>query len=253
MDRVRNKDYAVQNEAKKAGGSAVAGLSGLLRDPDEEVRQLAVYCLSATGDTSAAGALSSAIFDSDPQVAMAAAKGLMDVATPADAPTLKKALGAQPDGLVRRQIALVLGRIASPADLPELKKQWEGELDGSAKQGLTAALSKMGDRDAQDAFKKALAGAIGVSRLPYLELAEYISQPWLLKPLKGVLSDRHDVVRIAVDGIDDMPQALRTCDLGVVLIAAIGGGRWSFQVLRNKNFTTQQLDEVAQWVDTHAP
>jgi HEAT repeat protein len=253
VDRVKNKEYAVQIEAKAAGAAAVPELGKLLQDPDEEVRLLAVHCLVATADPGAATPLGWALFDQDPQTAMAAAKGLHAVATAAQVPALLQAYDRQGESLVKREIALVLGRVAGPAGVPELKKRWENASDVGGREGLTAALARLGDDDARDAFTKALLGSSGPDRLRYLELAEYISQPWLLKPLGEVLDDTTAVLRVAVDARPDLIQALRACDIALVLIAKIGGATFSFAVTRAHNYSAGELAEARAFVKARTP
>jgi len=254
VDRIRSKDYSVQNDAQRAGGAAVPLLAGLLADPDEEIRQLAVYCLSATGERAVAAILAgTALFDDDPQVTMAAAQGLHAVATQVDVPRLLQAYDRSAEPLVKREIALVLGRVASPADVPEMKQRWMREAELGIRQGMTAALARLGDDDARNAFTSALRGSAGQERLRHLELAEYIAQSWLLRPLGEMLHDMSDVLRVAVDAQPDLVQALRACDIALVLIARIGGARYSFPVTRAQNYTTTQLHEVQLWVKANAP
>lgn len=251
--RVQNKDYAAQNDAKNAGAAAVAELVKLLQDPDEEVRLLAVHCLVATGDPGAATGLAWALFDADDQVAMAAAKGLHAVATPAQAKALLRAYDRAGEPLVKREAALVLGRIATDADVPEMKARREKETDPDAKQGLTAALAKLGDPEARTAFEEGLDSSNGRGRLPWLELSEYIGQTWLLPALGRVLDDPTPVVRVAIDSRPDMIQALRACDVALVIIAQITGATFSFPVTRAQNFTPDQLDEARRFVGAQAP
>lgn len=253
LDLVQKKDYAATNVAASLGAAAVPGLSGLVRDPDEEIRHLAVYCLIETADPQAAAPLGWALFDADPQVAMTAAKGFSKVATPAHTPLLLQALDRSTEPLVKREIALVLGGVAAPADIPEIKKRWEKEADPDARQGLTAALAKLGDDDARTTFDKALRGTTGPARLRYMELAEWIHEPWLLPALTEILNDPTDILRVAVDARPDLIQALRACDLAVVLIADLTAATFTFPVTRAHNYTSSELDEVRASLSAGAP
>ncbi|MEZ4298381.1 MAG: HEAT repeat domain-containing protein [Polyangiaceae bacterium] len=253
VTRIKNKDYAVQNEAKKAGGAAVPDLAKLLSDPDEEVRQLAVYCLAATGDPAAAGPLGGALFDSDDQVAMGAARSLHPIADKVQVPTFLKAYDASGEPLVKKEIGMLLGRVGQPADMPEIKKRWEAEQEPAARLGILAGTARLGDEDAQDAFKEGLTGTTGPARLPWLEIAGYIGQPWLLRSLAEVLSDTTDVLRVAVDARPDLIQALRACDMALWLIVEIGGAKLSFPVTRAQNFKPAELAEADRWVKANAP
>ncbi len=198
-EAVRRKDYTAQLAARQAGGAAVVLLAPLITDPDEEVRQLAVYCLAETRDARAGEPLGKAVLDGDSQVAMAAARALHHVGGPRLVPELLIALPRAGEPMVRRELALVLGRFAGPDKIPELSAILAREVTGEARQGLVAALARMGDADSRDKFARELIENDGMARKPWLELAEYIGQPWLLRPLADLLDDETPVVRVGVE------------------------------------------------------
>ncbi len=250
---VQNKDYAVQLLAKNAGSAPVPELTRLLGDPDEEVRKLAVYCLGETGDPGAARGLAGALLDDDDQVAMAAAKALHRVATPPIAPTLLQAFDRAREPAVKREAALVLGRVAGPTELLAMKQRWETAAEGQAKEGLTIALAGRGDEDAREEFVNHLLASAGPDRLRWLENAELVAQTWLLPALAEILDDKTPVLRVAVDAHPELIQALRACDLALILIAKITGARFSFPVTRAHNYTDAELDEARRLVKAAAP
>jgi HEAT repeat protein len=250
---VLNKDYAVQTLARGAGAAPVPELVRLLGDPDAEIRELAVYCLGETGDPSAANGLAGAALDADPQVAMAAAKALRSVAGAPHSRTLLQAFDRAAEPMVRRELALVLGRIAGPPELLEMKKRWATGTSGEAREGLTVALAGRGDDEARLEFEKRLLGSEGDDRLRWLENADLVAQPWLLPALGKILDDPTPVLRVAVDARPDLIQALRACDLALLLIAKITGARFSLPVTRAHNYTDAELDEARRLVKASKP
>lgn len=250
---VRNKDFAVQLLAKGAGAAPVPDLVRLLADRDPEVRQLAVYCLSETGDPSAADGLASALFDADEQVAMAAAKALHALASPQVASMLLQALDRAVDPMVRREVALVLGRVAGLPELAAMRQRWRAATPGEVKEGLTVALAGRGDDDARAEFERRLLASEGQDLLRWLQHAERVAGRWLLAPLGRILDDPTPVLRVGVDARPDLIQALRACDLALILIAKIANARFSFPVTRDHNYTDAELDEARQLVKAQTP
>ncbi|HEY7725130.1 MAG TPA: HEAT repeat domain-containing protein [Anaeromyxobacteraceae bacterium] len=245
---VREKDHAVQLAARGAGGAAVPALVPLLQDPDDEVRQLAVHCLAETGDPRAADGIAQALLDPEPEVALAAARALHRLATPPLAPGLLDALGRARDPLVRREIALVLGRVAGPDAAGALRDRLGREQAPEAAEGLLVALARLGDQEAQRAFEQRLLAARGLERRTWLEHAEYVARPWLVRPLEKLLGDTTPVLRVGVDARPDLIEALRVCDLALILIAALSGARFSFPVTRAKNYSAAEIDEARRLV-----
>jgi HEAT repeat protein len=246
------KDYAVQLRARGAGPGPVPELARLLGDPDPEVRLLAAYCLAETGDPSAGPALSSGIVDDDAQVAMASAKGLHAVASPPLAPSLVASLDRVHEPMVRREVALVLERIAQPPEIAAMKERWEGAA-GLEREGLTVALAARGDEDARKEFADRLVASSGDERLRWLESADRVGQPWLLRALAKVLGDPTPVLRVGVDARPDLIEALRACDLALVTIAKITQAKLSFPVTGAENYTPAQLDEARRAALAQAP
>jgi HEAT repeat protein len=247
---VREKDYAAQLQARRLGPPAAAPLTPLLGDPDADVRELAVLCLAETREARAGELLVPLVVDADPQVAMAAAKALHTVGGPAVVGALLGLLPRIDEALIRREATLVVGRFGDAKHVPLLRDRLKRETAPEGIEALQAALGRLGDVAARDAFVKTLQGTEGTARARWLELAEYIGQTWLLGPLASVLADDKPVVRVAVDARPDLIQALRACDVAVVLIAKIGGAKFSFAVTRGKNYSTTEIQEARRFVQT---
>jgi HEAT repeat protein len=245
---VRAKDYGAQLEAREAGPAAAAALGPLLGEPDEEVRELAVHCLVESGAPEAGPPLVHAALDPDPQVAVAAARGLRARGSAALVPSMLGALERSGEPQVRRELALAIGRHAGPEAVPDLTEALGREPSEAAQQALVAALARLGDMGARERFAVALDGLQGVARKPWLELASYVGQPWLLGPLGSALADGTPLVRVGVDGRPDLIEALRACDLAVNLIAEIAGARFSFEVTPAKNYSGREIEEARRLV-----
>lgn len=246
---VRAKDYSVQPLARQTGGAAVDELAKLLRDPDAEVRELAVHCLDEAGGPRAGSALVSALEDADPQVAMAAAKALHRHVHPALQRRLIIAYDAQTESPVRREIALAFGRLAEQSPIPEeLVERYAKEPDEDAREGLLWALARFGHPEAREEFVARLEQSQGNERKRYLDGVMYLGQPWVLSALLPVLDDRTPVLRVGVDARPDLIDTLRACDLAVVLIAEIGKVEFSFPVSRAKNYSDAELAEVKAYL-----
>jgi HEAT repeat protein len=231
-------------------GDAVAdALAKLLRDSDAEVRELAVHCLDEAGGPRVGSPLVSALLDEDAQVAMAAARALHRHVFPALQGRLLGAYDAQPEGAVRREIALVFGRTAGKSAAPsELVERLRKEPDAEAREGLLWALARFGNPEAREEFVARLQGAQGAERKRYLDGVAYLGQPWVLKALLPLLDDGTPVLRVGVDARPDLIDSLRACDLAVVLIAEIAQAGFSFPVNRAKNYSEAELAEVRTYL-----
>jgi HEAT repeat protein len=247
LSRVRAKDYTAPKVAKAAGEPAVAGLVSLLRDPDDEVRQIAVYCLDEIGGAEAAAALVSMLDDPDAVIGASAARALHHHPDPRIYRALLRVFD-RPDPAILREIPLIIARMEPPVGTRELAARNAVEAVPEAKEGLVAALAKLGDPKAREDFAQRLRASSGPDRKRLLDLAELIHQPWLLKPLAAVLDDPSPMVRIGIDGRPELPDTLRACDIALVLIAEIAEARFTFPVNRATNYTPEQLAEVKAYV-----
>jgi beta-lactamase regulating signal transducer with metallopeptidase domain len=147
-------------EERAAFERAKAALGEALDDPEESVREQALFALIQSGDSSVAPYLEKALSDSNPSARAQAAWGLGQLRREESAPALAAAL-QDAEEEVRSQAAWALGMIRSRASVPgligalsdesaEVKSQaaWALGLirDASAVEGLTRALK---DSDAE--------------------------------------------------------------------------------------------------------
>lgn len=220
-DRILAQDVeGAWTETARLGPAAAPTLLPLLGHGDPRVRALAVECLAATRSPVAARALTRALCDADLGVASSAANGLEALATPELAPELLAAFDATPDWMIRKRIALLLGRLDG-WDTHQLRERLGRESHPPVREGMVAALARRGEAEARATFA-ALLGANEPGNGPrLLHHAEYIAQPWLLRPLLPLLDDWTPALRL-VEGAPG-PAYLRVCDRTVDLVAKLSG------------------------------
>ncbi len=243
-ETVRKKDYDALVMSARIGPDAIDPLTTLLRDPDEEIRELAVYGLEAAGGERAGRALVPATLDANPQVATTAARALHQLGRVSLVGDVMAALWRSADPFVRLELALVVGRFAGPAKIPELCQRLQEEPSPEVRWAILAALARMGHDASREAFANALAHTQGEPREAWLDLAEYIHQPWLLQALAVVLDDPTTLVRSTGHGPPELNPEMRACDFAVHLIATITGAAFSFPVARTKNYSPVEIDEA---------
>lgn len=242
VQKVMAKSRDAIGDARAAGPAASPALLPLARSEDPEVRELAMWCLAEAGGPAAQEVMAQALLDGSPGVRAAAMGGLEKGLGPALAPRLLEALEKSPEPLVRRHVALFLGRIPGTGT-QRIRAAYQAEQDRSAREGELAALARLGDAEARRAFAARLEGSSGADRIRMVELAQYLAAPWLLPSLAVLLDDWTPAVRVGADGFPG-PEYLRVCDVAVNLVAAVTGRAFSFEVGPRKNYPAPALAEV---------
>ena len=248
--KVLNKDPSAVNVAKMMGSSAIPVLKPLAKNSDEDVRLIAVSCLGYTGGEEAANILIDALTDDSPSVAIEAGRALQRNLSPAIYSKLLDVYDKVEDPLLRREIALMLGRIEG-ANVNDLKQKSKDEKAAEAKEGLMVAMAKLGDSSSRTEFISRLQSAKDRELKRFLDYVEYIGQTWAVRELSPVLSDKSPLVRVGTD--DPMPgeiEYLRACDIALNLIVKITEARFSFKVDGNTNYSDAQLQEARQYLTT---
>jgi len=240
--QVRQKDPAATATAQALGPSAAATLIPLTRDPDSEVREIALLCLAETGGNGAVAAMMGALNDSAPMTRSAALKGLQRQGKAQDVPALIAAMPTTENADFRGFIALLVGQLGSKSDIPALQHACIARAE-SAEEGCVTALAQLGDPAAREQFSHRLGSAQGQELARLLESADRISAPWLVPALVPLLSDTTPVKWIGVDGLPG-PESLRAADVAVNLLAAITGRQFGFPLAPNVNYTEQQRAKV---------
>ena len=243
IQQILDKDPAATLTARELGRQANPELIKLTRHAEAKVRRIAVYCLDETGGPDAARTFTRLVLDEDPQVRGAALQGLSNHPGDVDAGDLLEAYDHSGDGYVRQQLMIVAVRVPQVTQF-EIEKRYEAETRPDAKEGLLVALASRGHSGAQADFQRALEASRGKDRARMLEYARQIKGPWLLPSLRTILDDETPLVRIGVDGMPDLPEHLRACDIAVNLIAQITSKTFSFKVAGNVNYSVAQRAEV---------
>lgn len=124
------------------GAPSVPGLAARLRDPDVEVRQIAVYGLIYCGDARAVPALLEAMRDGDPDVRLGAMKALRRIADPTSELPMRAALyaGVTPrtaliwalEGVMEESLLRMLDDLHDQTEAGQeartgVRRIWEGE------------------------------------------------------------------------------------------------------------------------------
>lgn len=249
VQAIRDKDYAAQVAARGGGPAAARAIAPLLYHPDEQVRELAVFCLIETGGSSAtSAALALACLDPVAPTAATAARALRQVAGAAMLPIVIDALALAPAAFARRELALFVGEWGGAEHIPLLQARQESESSPTVRDALLAARARLGDVEARELFADALIRSEGFDRKAWLSLADYIAAPWLLGPLGELLEDTSPMLRLGGEDSNAAVKYLRTCDVTVDLIARIARTRFSFEVGTPTNYAAEHLEEVRRFV-----
>ncbi len=234
--------------ARQAGAGAAAALRELAGRPEAPVRVLALQVLLEAGGTAAVEACLSAALDDHPQVRAVAVRGLAALLDPARAPALLDLYDRCPDPETRRQLALAYGKM-DKADAAALKKRQEKEREPEALEGLVAAAARLGDKDAQAEFARRLQAASSPeARARFLEYAELIGAPWVLKALLPLLDDATPVARVGADGRGEVPEYLKARDAAVNLATAIAKRKSPFKVDAGTSYGEPEVEDVRRFL-----
>lgn len=232
-------------ETTRLGAEADGELLPLLGHADAQVRELAVECLARTGSPAAPLALVRALGDPELGVSATAAGGLATLATPDLAPALLVAFDGVADWMVRLRLAKLLGSLDGWAP-PLLRKRIDREPHPAVREAMVVALARRGEPEARAEFARWLAAAEPADSPRLVQHAEYISQPWLLRPLLPLLDDWTPGLRL-VEGLPG-PQHLRVCDLVVDLVCALSGRTFAGAPKPLTNYDLAVLEEVKAYL-----
>ncbi len=247
--QIMAKDPGASLRAAQLGRAANPLLLELVKNPDEDVRRITLYCLKETGGPEAAKAFLAALSDEDPQVAGVAVDGVNRMFDPAFIPQILQAYDKAGDGLVRGDIALLAGRGDKATDPKELLKHQAVEEDPQAREGLDVALARLGDKPSQEEFVRRLQSARERQLLRYLQgHCAYLHQPWLLKPLLPLLDRKEVLVHYGVDARPEPNIHLPTCDVTVNVAAKITTHKFSFKVEEYQPYPDAAIDEVRRFL-----
>ena len=235
-------DLTAVDMARTQGAAAIPELRQFLSHDDATVRVVATTALGEIPHADAYQALLQAAQDADDSVAVTAVDQLIKHKSAMGAAALLRALESIKSLPAQRQLVLAIGTIATPQDAESLNSYCAYNQDADIALACLAALSRLGSAKAQKDFTRYF---VNTRDLEAFELAEYISQPWLLAPLSQLLGFTDPLQNLG-DPPPGFPNMLRICDKAVVLIARISKAPFSFRTDVHMNYTNDQLAEAAR-------
>ncbi len=243
LSRIRSADFSVLQDLSGLDSATVASL---LTEPNPRARELVLWILDALGGLAAIRAAAAAVLDEHPQVVGVALRVLRHHATPE---VLEQVLGdyeSAPEAMVRRHLALVMGRIgAARSDVLALE---QSEPDPDAKATLALVVAHLGDSEARTRVSAIWPSLLGRQASSVLEELEFLGAAWALPDLVPFLGDLTPVLRVGADGLPG-PEHLRVCDLTVNLAARLGPPPFPFPTDGHTNYAAEQLGQARGYLD----
>jgi len=235
-------DLSAAELAKAQGISVIPELKQLLGNEDAIVRVVVARVLGEFFHPDAYALLQQAAVDEDDSVAITAVDQLIKRKAEVGAAALIQLLKSVKSAATQRQLILVVGTMAAPKETELLQTFCADNQFAENAPVCLAALSRLGLVKEQNDFSLYL---LEKRNLEGFELAEYISQPWLLKALGQLLRYKEPLQNLG-DLPPGFPNILRICDKAVVLIADISQTPLSFHTKRHMNYSDDQLQEAAR-------
>jgi len=248
-DAVLSLDLTAADLARAQGAAAIPELTPFLTHSDSAVRMVAVVALGEIAHPDAYQALMQAAQDEDDMVAGTAVEKLGIHAAAIGAEPLVQLLRRIGSDPARAHLVLIVGRMVNEKQTESLAAFCRRNQGADTKRACLAALARLDVENARNDFAQYLLQA---KDLVAFEMADYISQPWLLPPLGQLLRDKETVQTLG-DPPPGFPATLRVCDKAVVLIAKISGRRFSFPTDVHMNYDDKQLAEAAAAAGRMAP
>ncbi len=204
-------DSAAIERTRAAGEAALPALEAQLEHPDPDVRFLVVECLVALGSPAALRLLPPRIEDDSLDVRLEAVNALFDHGpVPGMGPELAALYDRSPDGYIRRQLALVLGRLEPQESGSRLASRLVA--NDLARDGLLAALARQGDPSARARLARLLEEAQGERVVDVLRLFRYVGRAEYTLDLLPLL-EREEIVQDLSNDITQIKR--RACDLAL--------------------------------------
>jgi hypothetical protein len=241
--RIQNRDFTVQNDL--SGITEIQQIADLMNSEDPEVRELALHCLSEIGGEIVEKVAVSALFDNDEQIQLLATRVLRHHLTNNVWQQLHSRYSTHPNPLVRREIAILLGKLGTA--ITDIEKLIENETSSVAAEGLFLAAAQNGHTIArQKIFEKLNKGNLQ-ERKTLLEDVKFLDAKWILSGLAPLLSDQRPALRIGVDNIDG-GKNLRICDITINLVAELTDTSFSFPINQNMQYSSAAINEVVLYL-----
>ena len=240
------KDSKAVEIARQSGPAIVPHVEPYLRNPDYEIRLIAVDCIAAAGGPQAPPLLIRALGDSNEQVRINAVNALHDHLPAGQEAALLAAWDANRtrDGYVRQQIPMILGRMQEHQRVADLKARLSVDQRQEVKDGVIAGMAKLGDPAARATFGDLLRDARGKRTAELIEFVKYEDEPWVI-PLLVPLLQRRDVALYISTHIIEIQR--RECDLAVDEVIRISKARFSFAIDSLARYREEQINEVLRY------
>jgi HEAT repeat protein len=245
------KDSESVEFSRQSGPPVVPHVEPYLKNPDQEIRLLAVDCLAAAGGPEAVKLLIRSLSDTNEQIRANAVNALHINLPMGQEDALIGAWDASRtrDGYVRQQIPMVLGRMQARSKIADLKRRLAGEPRLDIRDGMVAGLAKLGDSEARQMLAGMLRDARGKRTADVIDYVKYEDEPWVI-PMLGPPLQRRE---IAVDLSSHRREVKRReCDLAADEVIRISKARFSFAIDAAAQYSDAQINEVLQYAQAQA-
>lgn len=214
----------------------------LLKHPNSFTRDIVANCLSDIKSPSVMQAFIDLLQDPSKEVRSTAISYLDSHADRSVLSGLIKNL-ENSDGMIRQNVALLIGKLGDASKLPQLRNAYNKETDAKVKRDIGLAMAKLGDIQSREnillPFKKSL---LDQQYQAILDLT-YIDDKQLAKELKPGLDNRNNAYLIS--HFEQKPLIYgRVCDATVNLLAQWFPNAFTFKVDRYKKYSDKELNET---------
>jgi len=238
---VKQKDWKVIDIPGQVGPDAGDALLPLLNDPDLKVRELAVYCLDASGGKAAGQGMLKALRDPSEPVRDAAVRFLERHVTLDDVPALETEVQKNPDAYVREKVALLLGKSQQASAIPPMKTQFAREPNVRARRALSLALARLGDPTGRQAVLDRLQDKDPGQLAQAVTDLIYVGDPKLLLHTAHLLDDMRQGKNV---GPSHGPIIKRVCDVVVETMDTMLNHPFSFRIELARQYSAAELGEA---------
>jgi HEAT repeat protein len=238
---VKQKDWKLIDIPGQVGADAGPALLPLLNDPDLKVRELAVYCLDASGGKPAGQGMLKALKDKSETVRDAALRFLDRHVELADLPALETEVQKNPDPYVREVVALLVGKSREDSAIAPLQAQYAREPNVRTSHALSLALARLGDATARQAvlgrLKDKNPGQVAQAVIDLI----YVDDPKLLVHTEPLLDDPRQGKNV---GPSHGPIIKRVCDVVVETMDKMLNHPFTFPIALAHQYTPAELGEA---------
>jgi len=246
-EQILAKNDVILIETEKLGSSALPMLIELLDHSDDDVRDLALGCLSVIYADKVPLLLIEALGDRNQDIYMHAMQILL--ARQLDSSHLPALIDHlnHPDSEVREEIPSLLGGLDNQEAVIPLAKQLDDEDNKSVIKSIKLALARLGNDECKNEFVAYLAAEEPDDRLRAIEDLEYINDKKLASNLLPLLDDQADGYEI---GDPDFPEYSRICDAAITLVSDWYEKPFGFDVDDIKIYSDEEIEEARKFLES---